>query len=52
MFNKVDLVKKEELKGKINYFEKKIKKKVNILSNTDKKLIFKLKSNLLRYVFK
>ena len=52
VFNKVDLVKKEELKGKINYFEKKIKKKVNILSNTDKKLIFKLKSNLLRYVFK
>ena len=52
VFNKVDLAKKEELKGKINYFEKKIKKKVNILSNTDKKLIFKLKSNLLRYVFK
>ena len=52
VFNKVDLIEQKELKEKIKSFEGKIKKKVNILSNTDKKLISKLKSSLLRYVFK
>ena len=52
VFNKIDLIEQKELKEKIKYFEGKIKKKVNILSNTDKKLISKLKSSLLRYVFK
>ena len=52
VFNKVDLIEQKELKEKIKFFEGKIKKKVNILSNTDKKLISKLKSGLLGYVFK
>ena len=52
VFNKIDLIKNNELKEKIKIFEIKTKKKVNILSNTDKKLITKLKSNLLGYVFK
>ena len=52
VFNKVDLIDKEELKEKIKFFELKIKKKVNILSNTDKELIAKFKSGLLGYVFK
>ena len=52
VFNKVDLIKQKELKEKIKSFEGKIKKKVNILSNTDKKLISKLKSSLLEHVFK
>ena len=52
VLNKVDLIGKKELKEKSKIFQQKTKKKVSILSNTDKKLIFKLKSNLLRYVFK
>ena len=52
VFNKVDLIEQKKLKEKIKFFEGKIKKKVNILSNTDKKLISKLKSSLLKYVFK
>ena len=52
VFNKVDLIEKNELKEKIKFFEGKIKKKVSILSNTDKKLISKIKSSLLGYVFK
>ena len=52
VFNKIDLIEKKELREKIKFFEEKIKKKVNILSNTDKKLISKLKSGLLGYVFK
>ncbi len=52
VLNKVDLIDNKELKEKIKFFEEKIKKKVIILSNTDKKLISKLKSNLIGYVFK
>ena len=52
VFNKVDLIEQKELKEKIKSFEGNIKKKVNILSNTDKKLISKLKSSLLGHVFK
>ena len=52
VFNKIDLIEKGELKEKIRIFEAKINKKVNILSNTDKKLISKFKSGLLGYVFK
>tara|TARA_X000000368_G_scaffold294675_1_gene234467 strand:- start:295 stop:555 length:261 start_codon:yes stop_codon:yes gene_type:complete len=52
VFNKVDLIEASELKEKIKLFEDKIKKKIGILSNTDKKLISKLKSSLLGYVFK
>ena len=52
VFNKVDLIDKNELKEKIKFFEAKIKKKVKILSNIDKKLISKIKSILLTYVSK
>jgi len=52
VFNKVDLIEDNELREKIKLFEGRIKKKVNILSNVDKKLISKLKSSLLGYVFK
>ena len=48
----MDLIEDNELKEKIKLFERKIKKKVNILSNVDKKLISKIKSTLLGYVFK
>ena len=52
VLNKVDLIGKKELKEKSKIFQQKTKKKVSILSNTDKKLISKIKSNLLGYVFK
>ena len=52
VLNKVDLIEQAELKEKIESFEGKINTKVCILSNVDKKLISKLKSNLLGYVFK
>ena len=52
VINKIDLISQKKLKDKIKYFEEKIKKKVNILSNTDKKLISKLKSSLVKHVYK
>tara|TARA_B100000674_G_scaffold466363_1_gene450260 strand:- start:3211 stop:4197 length:987 start_codon:yes stop_codon:yes gene_type:complete len=52
VLNKVDLINQSKLKEKIKFFEGKTGKKVNILSNMDKKLISKIKSKLLKYVFK
>ncbi len=52
VLNKVDLINQRELKEKIKFFGGKTGKKVNILSNMDKKLISKIKSKLLKYVFK
>ena len=50
VFNKIDLIKKDEIKEKLNQFEKKIKKKVLLISTLDKKALSDIKSKLISYV--
>ena len=49
VFNKIDLIDKNELKEKIENFNKKIKKKVLLLSTIKKQYISKIKSKLINY---
>tara|TARA_B100000287_G_scaffold6209_1_gene6019 strand:+ start:1523 stop:2506 length:984 start_codon:yes stop_codon:yes gene_type:complete len=49
VFNKIDLIGKNELKEKIENFNKKIKKKVLLLSTINKKYISQIKSKLINY---
>ncbi len=50
VFNKIDLVNKEELKEKMKLFTKKINKKVLTLSTLNKYLLSKIKSKLINHV--
>ena len=50
VFNKIDLIDKNELNEKKNKFSKKIKKKVLTISTFDKVSIAKIKSKLIKYV--
>ncbi len=50
VFNKIDLVKKKDLKEKIKKFNKKIKKNVLLLSTMEKQYIDQIKSKLINYV--
>tara|TARA_B100000579_G_C22780556_1_gene829042 strand:+ start:504 stop:1487 length:984 start_codon:yes stop_codon:yes gene_type:complete len=50
VFNKIDLIEKENLDEKIKKFKKEIKKKVMILSTLDKSSIANIKSKLINYV--
>ena len=50
VFNKIDLIKKDEIKEKLNQFKKKIKKKVLLISTLDKKALSDIKSKLISYV--
>jgi len=50
VFNKIDLLKREQIKEKINKFKKKIKKKTLAISTLDKKTISDIKSKLINYV--
>ena len=49
VFNKIDLIDKNELKEKIENFDKKIKKKVLLLSTIKKQYISQIKSKLINY---
>ena len=49
IFNKIDLIGKNELKEKIENFNKKIKKKVLLLSTINKQYISQIKSKLINY---
>ncbi len=49
VFNKIDLIDKNELNEKKNNFSKKIKKKVLTISTFDKASIKKIKSKLIKY---
>ncbi len=49
VFNKIDLIDKNELNEKKNKFSKKIKKKVLTISTFDKASIKKIKSKLIKY---
>jgi len=50
VFNKIDLIDKNELNEKKNKFSKKIKRKVLAISTFDKASIAKIKSKLIKYV--
>ena len=50
VFNKVDLITKEDLEIKRKNFTTKIKKDILILSNLNKKMISNIKSKLIKYV--
>ena len=50
MFNKIDLIDEDEIKEKIEVFEKTIKKSTFITSTLDKKSVSDIKSKLLNYV--
>ena len=50
VFNKVDLITKEDLEIKKKNFTTKIKKDILILSNLNKKMVSNIKSKLIKYV--
>ena len=50
VFNKIDLIKKDEIKEKLNQFKKKIKKNILLISTLDKKALSDIKSKLISYV--
>tara|TARA_Y100000992_G_C21265415_1_gene493699 strand:- start:1235 stop:2218 length:984 start_codon:yes stop_codon:yes gene_type:complete len=50
VFNKIDLIEKNNLREKIMKFEDKINKKVIVLSTLNKSLVQKLKSKLINHV--
>ena len=50
VFNKVDLITKEDLEIKRKNFTTKIKKDILILSNLNKKMVSNIKSKLIKYV--
>ena len=50
VFNKIDLIKKNDLQKKVNEFEIKIKKKTFNMSTIESKSVAKIKSKLINYV--
>tara|TARA_B100000989_G_C19525166_1_gene466421 strand:+ start:1718 stop:2701 length:984 start_codon:yes stop_codon:yes gene_type:complete len=50
VFNKIDLLKDEEIDKKKKIFTTKIKKEILMLSTLDKKLVSKFKSKIIKYV--
>ena len=50
VFNKIDLIKKDEIIKKLNKFKSEIKKDVLKISTLDKKTISDIKSKLISYV--
>ena len=50
VFNKIDLIKKNEINEKLNKFKNEIKKNVLKISTLDKKTISDIKSKLISYV--
>ena len=50
VFNKIDLIKEDEIQEKLNKFKKKVNKKVLKISTLDKKTLSDIKSKLVSYV--
>ena len=50
VFNKIDLLKDEEIDKKKKIFTTKIKKEILMLSTLDKELVSKFKSKIIKYV--
>ena len=51
VFNKIDLIKEDEIQDKLNKFKKEIKKNILTISTLDKKTISDIKSKLINYVY-
>ena len=51
VFNKIDLIKEDEIQEKLNKFKKEINKKVLKISTLDKKTLSDIKSKLVSYVY-
>ena len=49
VFNKIDLINKDEIKYKLTKFKKKIKKNVLLISTLDKTSLSKIKSKLIKH---
>jgi len=50
VFNKIDLINKDEIKYKLTKFKKKIKKNVLLISTLDKTTLSEIKSKLIKHV--
>jgi len=50
VFNKIDLINKDEIKYKLTKFKKRIKKNVLLISTLDKKTLSEIKSKLIKHV--
>ena len=50
VFNKIDLIEKEQVNNKLTKFKKEIKKDVLLMSTLDKKTVSQIKSKLINYV--
>ena len=50
VFNKIDLISKDEIKYKLTKFKKKIKKNVLLISTLDKTTLSEIKSKLIKHV--
>jgi len=51
VFNKIDLIDKDEIKYKLTLFKKKVKKNVLLISTLDKKTLSEIKSKLIKHVY-
>ena len=50
VFNKIDLINKDEIKYKLTKFKKRIKKNVLLISTLDKTSLSEIKSKLIKHV--
>ena len=50
VFNKIDLINKDEIKYKLTEFKKRIKKNVLLISTLDKTTLSEIKSKLIKHV--
>ena len=50
VFNKIDLIDKNQIKKKLSIFKQEINKNVIVMSTLDKKTVSDIKSKLINYV--
>ena len=50
VFNKIDLIEKDQIKKKLSFFKQEINKNVVVMSTLDKKTVSDIKSKLINYV--
>ena len=50
VFNKIDLIEKDQIKKKLSFFKQEINKNVIVMSTLDKKTVSDIKSKLINYV--
>ena len=50
VFNKIDLIEKDQIKKKLSIFKQEINKNAMVMSTLDKKTVSDIKSKLINYV--